>query len=340
MGFEETARKLRMTGQVASFVEIEGQVAEFERILKSHGLVIQPGSDLEAACLSVTDVLGKHQSPELRNPHEDIRLVFTELLGIWSFLTKIIRLATHPNFSQFVEHLKLLNEGTVAQNKRMRACEEATNKIFELLFALVLLDVGTDLLLDDPNLARGDNPDILVNLAGQRWGFACKAVYGASGKTLFDNIKKGIQQIEVSEATVGCVVINFRNQIDHQAFWPILNEAEYRAGGEPIFGAAPDASLFGEELCSQVTIKRDQIVEDIGAQNVLNIFEHQKSLPAFLAFCQTSTANATAAGPVPSLVSALVLGKFASCDIHMPVFEQINRALHERQKWGQTEGQI
>src|SRR6267143_2223721 len=113
MGFEDTARKLRMTGQGASFEEIEGQVKEFEQILKAHGLVIQPGSDLEAACLSVTDVLGKHHSPELRDPREDIRLVFTEVLGIWSFLTKIVRLSTHPGFSQFIEHLKLLNEGTV-----------------------------------------------------------------------------------------------------------------------------------------------------------------------------------------------------------------------------------
>src|SRR6266700_6802575 len=131
MQFEDLVRGLRNTGQVASFAELERLVESFEQVLKREGIPIRTGSDLEAACLSVLEVLGKHRNPDLRNPHEDIRLVFTELLGIWTFLTKIVRLANHPGFPQFISHLRLLNEGTVVQNKSLRASEEATNKVFE-----------------------------------------------------------------------------------------------------------------------------------------------------------------------------------------------------------------
>jgi len=245
-------------------------------------------------------------------------------------LTKAVRLQNHPAFVQFRPHLELLNHGTVAQHKRLRACEEATNKIFELLFALVLLDIGRDLVLDPPDLAKGDNPDILVTLGKQRWGFACKTVYGQSGKTFFDNLKKGVEQVEVSEAQVGCAMVNFRNQLDHEPFWPLLNKDDYQAGAEPVFGAFPEPALLGMELCRQVTLKRDQVVTEIGLNNVINFFNGKKAVPGFLAFCQTITAKATSRGPIPSLVSALVLGNFGRCDPHLPVFRQINEALHER----------
>jgi hypothetical protein len=326
----DLAKRLAATGQVASLGELEALVERFEDALNKYGVEVQSGSELEAACLSVVEVLGKHENPELRDPRENVRVVFAELLGVWIFLTKVVRLQDHPAFAQFKPHLKLLNEGTVVQHTRLRACEEATNKIFELLFALVLLDIGNDLVLDPPDLARGDNPDILVTLVGQRWGFACKTVYGQSGKTFFDNLKRGVDQIEVSEATVGCVMVNFRNQLDHEAFWPVLNPDEHRNGAEPILGAFPNPELMGMELCRQVTVKRDQIASEIGLSNVLNIFTGKKAVPGFLAFCQTIAAKATSVGPVPSLISALVLGNFNRCDSHIRVFQWINEALHER----------
>lgn len=167
---------LSSTGQVASYAELEKLVFAFEAVLHRFGIPIQPGSELEAACCSVLDVLGKNQNPHICNPQEDVRLVFTEILGIWAFLAKIVRLENHPCFSQFVPHLALLNEGTVGQNKRAAVCQEATNKIFELLFALVLLDVSEEVLLDHPNLANGNNPDVLADSERSRisyWRGTC-----------------------------------------------------------------------------------------------------------------------------------------------------------------------
>ena len=326
----DLAAYLAQRGQVVSYEELQVLVEKFERILKRHGVAIQPGSDLEAACLSVVEVLAKNRQPELRNDREDVRTVLTEVLGIWSLLTKIVRLQSHPLFGKFVPHLELLNKGAVVQNKQLRTSDEASNKIFELLFALVLLDVGSDLVLDHPSLAEGDNPDILVTIDGLRWGFACKTVYGQPEKTFFDNLKKGVAQIECSDASVGCVVVNFRNLLDHDAYWPVMNPVEHRNGAVPVFGAYYDPLVIGSLLNDQVTRKRDQVREQIGEENVLNIFAGKKSIPGFLAFCQTRASKVTPAGPVSTAISALVLANFANVQRHLPVFKKINLALHER----------
>jgi hypothetical protein len=327
----EALRHLAQTGQVAKFEELESLVFAFEEVLKRHGIPIKSGSELEGACCSVLEVLGKNQNKGIRQPREDVRRVFTEVLGIWTFLQKVVRLERHASFRNFVPHLELLNKGTVVQNKRLRACEDATNKIFELLFALVLLDLSADVLLAHPDIEDISNPDILATIDGQRWGFACKTIYGPSAKTFFDNLKKGVDQIEVSAAAVGCVMVNLRNALDHNIFWPILNEEDYRNGSEPIFAsyAEPD-KVVAPRIWQAVTQKRDDVATDIGYQNVLNVFAGKKAIPGFLAFCQTATGKASSVGPVPSSIITLSLGNFADLQAHLPMFERINRALHER----------
>ena len=323
---------LGQTGQVTPFEELEQLVFAFEAVLKRFGIPIQSGSELEGACCSVLEVLGKNKNAQIRDQQEDIRHVFTEVLGLWSFLKKIVRLEGHACFSQFVPHLALLNTGTVVQNKRATVCQEATNKIFELLFALVLLDVSEEVILDHPSLAKGDNPDVLATIDGQCWGFACKTIYGGSGKTFYDNLKKGVEQIEAApKAQLGIVVMNLRNSISHEACWPILNEAEYRKGAEPIFAAYErPAEFVAQHILEAVTEKHNQVVAEIGLPNVMSLFAGKKALPAFLAFCQTCTGKVTALGPIPTSIAKLDVGHFGDVQAHEGVFEKINLALHER----------
>ena len=129
-------------GQVASYEELEQLVYEFEEVLKRFGISIQPGSELAKACYSILEGKNKNQNACICDPQEDIRHVFREVLGIWLFLRQIVRLKDHVSFSTFVPHLALLNKGTVVQNTQVRVCQETTNKIFELLFALALLDLS------------------------------------------------------------------------------------------------------------------------------------------------------------------------------------------------------
>jgi hypothetical protein len=328
----QIVQQLGQTGNVASLDALQQLVFAFEEILKRHNLPIQPGSELEAACCSILEVLAKNQNTSIRNPQEDVRNVFTEALGLWLFLKKIVRLQNNPCFPNFVPHLELLNKGTVGQNKLLRASQQATNKIFELLFALVLLDISDDVVLDHPTLSKGDNPDVIATIDGRRWGFACKTVYGTSGKTFYDNLEIGVRQIEAApDVELGIVVVNFRNFIPHEKCWPLLNEGGYREGAEPIFAAyiRPE-DIVPSRIWDAVAQKRDQVVAEIDLPNVMNLFRGRKALPAFLAFSQTCTGKASALGPIPTSIITLSVGTFGDVQAHQATFEKINEALHDR----------
>ena len=319
------------TGQVASYTELAELVDKFEAVLKRFGIPIWPGSELEKACCSVLDVMGKRQNAHICDPQEDIRHQFREVLGMWVFLRQIVRLKDHGSFPQFVPHLALLNKGTVVQNTRIRVCQETTNKIFELLFALALLDLSDEVVLDHPFLATGDNPDILATIDGQSWGFACKTIYGSSGKTFYDNLEKGVEQIEAAPgAQVGAVVMNFRNIINHDKCWPIDNESEYRNGAEPTFAAFDRPEEFVRECISEVvTQKHNQVVAEIGLHTIMKLFSGKKAMPGYLAYCPTCTGRNTAQGPVPRSINMLVIGEFGGLQVHQGAIEKINSALHE-----------
>lgn len=324
-------RNIGQAGQVASYAELEQLVYAFEEVLKQFGIPIQPGSELDKACCSVFDVKNKNQNAYICDPQEDIRHVFREVLGIWLFLRQIVRLQGRVSFSTFVPHLALLNNGTVVQNSHVRVCQETTNKIFELLFALALLDLSDDVVLDHPFSAKGDNPDVLATIDGQCWGFACKTIYGSSGKTFFDRLEEGVEQIEAApKAQVGTVVMNFRNIISHEKCWPILNEAEYRNGAEPIFAAYNQPEEFVRERIEEaVTQKHDQVVAEIGLPEIMKLFVGKKALPGYLAYCPTCTGNNTSQGPVPRSINRLVIGGFGDLQPHQAIIEKINSALHE-----------
>lgn len=324
-------RNIGPAGQVASYEELEQLVYEFEEVLKRFGIPIQSGSELEKAYCAVLDMMGKSQKAHIGDPQEDIRSVFREVLGIWLFLRQIVRLQGHVSFSTFVPHLLLLNKGTVVQNTPVRVCQETTNKIFELLFALALLDLSDEVVLDHPLSAKGDNPDILATIDGQCWGFACKTIYGSSGKTFFDRLEEGVQQIEAApKAQVGVVVMNFRNIISQEKCWSIENEAEYRNGAEPHFTAYDQPGEFVREHIEEaVTQKHAQVVDEIGLPNIMNLFIGKKALPGYLAYCATCTGRNTSQGPVPRSVNMLGVGWFGDPQLHLGIIEKINSALHE-----------
>lgn len=164
------------------------------------------------------------------------------------------------------------------------------------------------------------------------WGFACKTIYGASGKTLFNNLEKGVEQIEKApKAEVGIVVVNLRNSICHEECWPLLNDSEYRTGAEPIFAAFPHPEKFVVSYIRDVVAeKQNQIVAEIEMANVVNLFAGKKALPAFLAFCQTCTGKASALGPIPTSIITLSVGTFGDVQAHQDMFKKINLALHEK----------
>jgi hypothetical protein len=159
---------------------------------------------------------------------------------------------------------------------------------------------------------------VLATIDRQCWGFACKTIYGSSGKTFFDRLEEGVEQIEASpKAQIGAVVMNFRNIISHEECWPIENEAEYRKGAEPTVTAYDQPGEFVRERIEEaVTQKHAQVVAEIGLPNIRELFVGKKSLPAYFAYCSTCTGRNTSHGPVPRSVNMLVIGESA---IYKPI---------------------
>src|SRR5262249_52444491 len=122
---------------------------------------------------------------------------------------------------------RLVNRTNPAQTLPSRPSDRASDKILELLIALAVLGLTSDIELEDVNgSARGPNPDILARMPdGKLWGFACKAIHGDAPRTLFERLSEGIAQIEASPAEMGSVIISFRNRLPHEAMFPVVEEA-------------------------------------------------------------------------------------------------------------------
>jgi len=60
-------------GYFYSYEEASKRVERFEKLLDSHGIKLQNGSDLERICLNVIDMLERHIRPQLPNPKDDFR---------------------------------------------------------------------------------------------------------------------------------------------------------------------------------------------------------------------------------------------------------------------------
>src|SRR5437588_3673218 len=199
-------------GGFTSFAQVQKEVEKFATILRDLGIDIKPSSPLEEMCLTLLGIEEQKKNAALINPMEDIRILLRPALGLHDIIHRVIRLHRRDGFSNLLDHLRLLNSSTVAQN--VAAPRDAiAAKIFELLMGLVCLEVGTKLELEGPVKSYGDNPDILIDLDGRRWGFACKVLSGSSPITMFDRLEEGVNQIEASPAEIGCTIINLKNQI-------------------------------------------------------------------------------------------------------------------------------
>lgn len=318
---------------IITFEQVSSEVEQFEQILKRLRIEIVPGSPLEAMCINLLDLERKQEEPGKVGEMEDLRLAYRPALGLHDILRRIVRLCDHPNFHVLLDHLHLLNTGTLAQNVAASTTDQIAAKIFELLIGLICLEVGTDVRLEGPVTSYGDNPDIIVDISGRTWGFACKVLGGNSPITMFNRLEKGIKQIEQSPAEIGCVVFNLKNQIDHDETWPILNLTEYAAGKEtPTYGNW--RSLDGPlNIFRSLARQRQDSLEDVnGLENIRMLFAGKKSIPGALLFLQTAIGLKLRDEPLANLV----LGLFSLIDLcgvsseDFAVLDKLNDAMHHR----------
>jgi hypothetical protein len=305
----DAVKKQLPPGRFRTFEEIQSIILEFEEVLRSLKLEIVPGSDatnsrLEEACLAGLMMYMAKNRQTWVSEHRDIRPDVINVCALWQFAERVNRLKNTRFLQQLKPHLELMAKGDFAQNRKSSQQDQASNKLFELLTALAVYDIGSNTTLDGPEGSGTSSPDVMTVLLKQRWGWECKTVNGSAIKSIYDLIAKGVDQIEAS-ADTGIVVLNLKNLIDHERFFPILNSEDYRKGAEPIFGAFVDVDAATTILRNQVDGIREGLMNEIGVQEFASTFQGKKTIPAVLLVSQTVLGVASVVGPIPSLLTVL-----------------------------------
>jgi hypothetical protein len=208
-------------GDVVSFPSFEraaAVVAEFIDILSVCGIDLRSKSGAEAEALAMIDVLDMWKDASRRPA--DPRPVVRAAMGFVDLAGKVVGVKNHPDFQQLIPHLKMLCETTVLQNATSSITDASANKVIELYMACLVMTFASKVELDHPVNSKGDNPDVMFDFRGQRWALALKTLHSRKPMTMYENIKKASDQIQVSPAVHGLVVLNVKNLLDYDAFWP------------------------------------------------------------------------------------------------------------------------
>jgi len=204
-----------------SFEQAAAVVDKFLALLEARGLRLQQGGAAESEALAMIDLLEMWKKPATRP--SDPRNVVRAAMGFVDLAGKVVSVAGHSNFDELWPHLEMLNTTTVLQNAMSPVTDDAANKVIELYMACLAMGFSSNVALDHPTKSKGDNPDVMFDFRGQRWALALKTLHSTKARTIYDNIKKGADQIEASEAKYGLVVVNLKNVIDYDALWPSAN---------------------------------------------------------------------------------------------------------------------
>lgn len=261
-----------------SFGFYEGQnlVLAFEDLLSKNGINISQSSDLESKFLSVFDVLFHFEERDRLDPQGDYRSLFRDFSALYDLSLKVLSVQSHSDFEQLLPHLKKLNECSIAQNERSKITDQDANKIIELYIAALCMRICKKISLDHPQSSVGDNPDVIAEIDGSNWGFACKTIHTKNSQTIYENLEKAIDQIEKSRSITGIPVINLKNIVNHEVIWPVGHT----------FPIVDEPSSF---LWSDINSIRESLLNDIGVDELRRLFVGKKALPGVLFIAQSAS---------------------------------------------------
>ncbi|MDW9616976.1 hypothetical protein [Sinorhizobium meliloti] len=195
---------------------------EFLTLLSARNITPAQGTGIEGEFLCLTELIEVWRNPGLAAGADTAR-VLRNAAGVHDFAAKVLSCRDVSEFSEFDEHLKLIStqklKTTLSQTTENDPLDDTARKLVELYVACLAAHSGVNVRLDHPTSSKGDNPDILLTYDGQEWALAIKTPRSRQGQSLFENIKKAVDQIERSPAEKGLVVISAKNVIDHQALW-------------------------------------------------------------------------------------------------------------------------
>lgn len=145
------------------------------------------------------------------------------LIGLYELYKWIWSIKESKDFNILIPHLKMLSESAIRINSSTdmynpvtKKQDDSTNKLIETIVAMFAIKIGSNVDLDDPvKSSAGLNPDIMFDYSGKKIAIACKTLTSDKPKTLFDNIKSAIKQIDRSSCDIGYIAINAMNILPH-----------------------------------------------------------------------------------------------------------------------------
>jgi len=293
---------------LTSFSEAGSLAEQFEEVLRrDYKISVAKGSDLEAVSLDLMLIEGYRRGEGRPDPMTDIRPMLGRAAGWIDFVRLLLRAHNEGKLVRFLPHLHLLNKAkAVAQNERVPMSYEADNKLFELFVALCCSPFSDEVILDHPDNAKGDNPDVLSVSEGIRWGFACKVLNGTSPATMYERLEEGLNQIQVSPADTGFVFFNFKNILDHRRAWPIVNEEAWLQKAEtPTYGSWRHQQIVLAQLEEFLNTRWSDCHQFNGPDNVAKLFTGKKSMFGAAVYMATSTSITTSTGPLATIVGQI-----------------------------------
>lgn len=252
----------------------------FEALLRQHGLSVAHGSVLERTILDVFAI-----TYGLARDEAHSGTFARSLAGFGDLARLLLRVKDHPSFEALLPHLRMLNDGEVRQTTSSPASDQVANKLFELYVACLAMRCGMDVSLDDPCNSQGNNPDVIATFAETRWGIACKVLHGTHSQSILNLVASGLDQIDRSDVTTGLVIVNLKNRIDHNFYWPPTEFTDtgearvpaFRTIEEPMEGLEYDTIQIGRQLRSHAS-----------ESAIAEMFRGRKSLPGFTFWAQTT----------------------------------------------------
>lgn len=311
----------------------EQDIFDFEQLLKDKGLSIQKNSDLERISIAVLETNAKYKKEIQHDNNTDIRYIFSDVAGIIDFVKKILKHKNHPDFNQIIPHLQLLNTASTATlTSKSKATDDGNNKLMELYIALLCMSFAINIRLDNPKNSKGDNPDVMFDFKNTKWAIACKALHSNKEKTLYDTIETGTNQINRSNADKGLVVVNFKNIIDRNQVWPIINQQQFEQGNEePLFGCFPSIDAPLKILYSYGCEFHKKLIDTIGLENLIKLSSSKKVPFGFLIFLQALTAVQYNGQCPATILKTFNFVQFADfTDEYKELANKLNEAMHDR----------
>ena len=140
----------------------------FLALLSNHGIQPPLGSSLEDELLSLTQLIEVMKNPSLAQGGNEVTIL-RAAAGLHDFAAKVLSVEPLREFTTFLPHLRLIAAtkvaaASLAQNTPGAQNDDTARKMAELYMGCLAAHVGTQVVLDSPTNAKGDNPDVIFTV--------------------------------------------------------------------------------------------------------------------------------------------------------------------------------